>query len=231
MNSEKMFRVIDSSTTHECPERIHDVIVDGQVTSVRFTLNVPTLLPEKTALKFMVDGFSVVDAESGAVVPRPAFTDETVRNRIGEDEIVAKYEELTDEALQMRAVVLPGGEIFAVGGDVISKQNLIDFLKHGPAKVTAEEEIILDIGDTEESLIDEDSFDDDDVVNVGTIPAGGTIADLIPVVASPGLVDMIVAEDQAKALLDAMPQTPNTAVVTELGPILEVTTVDFTPEK
>lgn len=137
MSEEKLFRVTDSSATAEHPVRNHEVMVDGQVRQVEFKYGEPTVLSMDVAMKFKKDGFKIADFDGREVKPN-AVTDETVRIRIGDDEVVAKYEELSIDALQMRAVVLPGGERFLQGP--VEKDAVIAFLKN-PAPLPVVEEV------------------------------------------------------------------------------------------
>lgn len=145
MSEEKLYRVVDSSATAEHPIRNHEVMVDGQVRQVDFRYGEPTVLPMNVAMKFRKEGFKVSDFD-GHEVKLNAVTDETVRIRIGDDEVVAKYDELSIDALQMRAVILPGGEKFLQGP--IQKDAVIAFLKAPLAppveEVPADPEVLTD---------------------------------------------------------------------------------------
>lgn len=150
--AEKMFLVIDSSCTAEGKPRIHDILVDGHFERIVFKYGEPTLLPYHKAVKFMLDGFTVKDADTDSTLHNPSVTDETVRIRIGADEIVAKYEELEMTALKIRAGKMVGGEVYIT--KKASKAELIAFIKAANAPA---------IDEDEESLID-DSDDEDGVV-------------------------------------------------------------------
>ncbi len=135
----KQLRVIDQSANAECPVRVHDVIVNGQIEKITFEHGRETLLPYHIGVKFMQDGFIVMDIESNIQMQCPAKTDETVRIRINEDEVVARYDELTDSALKLRAAARDGGEKFLLDKDV-DRNKIITFLKQ-PQTTEIEEEV------------------------------------------------------------------------------------------
>lgn len=123
---QKLCRVIDSSCTSESPLRVHEVMYAGEIKKIEFRYGQDTVIPYHLAVKFVKDGFSVMDHD-GSALDQPAFTDDTIKSRIGPDEVVAKLDELEVSALQMRAVILPGGEKFLQGP--VQKEELIAFLK------------------------------------------------------------------------------------------------------
>lgn len=148
----KQLRVIDQSANSECPVRVHDVIVNGQIEKISFEHGRETILPYHIGVKFMQDGFIVMDIESKIEMKCPAKTDETVRIRINEDEVVARYDELTDSALKLRAAARAGGEKFLIDKDV-DRNQIITFLKH-PQILEIEEE---EISEPDEIIVPEDA--------------------------------------------------------------------------
>lgn len=124
MNTEPLYRVVDSSTTVDNPLRVHEVIVNGKIERVEFHHGKDTLLPYDVAIKFMQAGFTV--QENGKDIARPAKTDETIRLRIAEDEVVAKLDELTDAALRLRSASRPDGERFI--NPATKREDMIAFL-------------------------------------------------------------------------------------------------------
>lgn len=174
-DKDKLLRVYDTSATSECPERIHDVIVDGILTRIKFTVGQPSILPYKVAMKFNQEGFIVTkndDAET-ALVPPPE-TDETIRMRIGDDEVVAKYEELTTSALKTRAVRIPGGE--ACLSEDVKKQEVIAFLK---AAANGELEVQIPVDPADDPLFSTEDADLVDLTEENDVPA--TIPEQPPV--------------------------------------------------
>lgn len=152
--NQKMFHVQDSSCNAEYPVRIHDININGGFERITFKYGEPTLLPYHKAVKFMQDGFTVIDADTSHVLANPAHTDETIRIRIGEDEIVAKYDELEVTALRLRAAVHPGGEIYVT--KKATKAELIAFLKSATAPKGGDSE-------TTDSMVDDTDEDEDGV--------------------------------------------------------------------
>jgi hypothetical protein len=124
-NIEKVL-VRDSSCTATHPTRKHTVLLNGEFIEVVFLYGQQTLLDFDLAMKFNKEGFTLLDPDSNREVTTPAQTDELVRLKIGEDEIVAKYEELTDTALKMRAAVIPGGEKMLL--EAVEREEIILFL-------------------------------------------------------------------------------------------------------
>lgn len=123
----KKLRVIDSSCTAESGIRKHTVIVHGVETAVDFEFGKETILPYDSAVKFNMPGFRVEDPETGEELRPSPKTDETIRTRIGPDEIVANYDELTVSALIMRASTLPNGEKFL--DNKAKREDIVAFLK------------------------------------------------------------------------------------------------------
>ncbi|TXH54899.1 MAG: hypothetical protein E6Q97_09940 [Desulfurellales bacterium] len=126
MDTLKKVLVRDSSCTATHPIRKHTVLVNGEFIEVTFTYGQQTLLDFDVAMKFNKEGFILLDPDSNREVTTPAQTDELIRIKIGEDEIVAKYEELTDTALKMRAAVIPGGEKMLL--ETVEREEVILFL-------------------------------------------------------------------------------------------------------
>lgn len=123
-NETKFFNVYDTSATAQNPVRIHDLVFDGIVEQVKFNYGEATKLPLAKALKFQKAGFLVKDADD-VLIPTPSETPETVKTQLKEGEIIARYEELTNEALLLRVAILPGGEAFTRAS---KKKELVDFL-------------------------------------------------------------------------------------------------------
>lgn len=153
-------RVIDQSATAENPTRVHDVIIDGQIQKITFNHGVATELPYATGLKFMQDGFTVLEHDTDIPLKRPAATDETVRFRIGENEIVASYDELTDAAIKLRAASKPTGEKFIVGE--FDRKAAITFLKGVAEKEAVSEDVKVEFG----TEMDEDGTVGEDPLEV-----------------------------------------------------------------
>ncbi len=137
MTDEKIVYVLDTSATAESPKRAHDIIFNGSIERVEFSHGKPKAMPFEMACKFMLPGFIVKD-EDGLDMGAPPVTVDAVKFQIGDDEIVAKYEELTVEALTLRALGRVGGEIFADSKRDTSRVELIAFLKQKTDEVQEE---------------------------------------------------------------------------------------------
>jgi len=141
---QKTLHVIDHSATQEYPVRTHEIVVGGKIVPITFEYGKDTFLPYEQAVKFMHEGFSVMEPGGSPMAPPPK-TDETIRFRIREDEVVARYDELTDSAIRQRAVAKIDGEKFLVGE--LNRSEAIDFLKS--------------------STRSEDRFEDEDGIEMG----------------------------------------------------------------
>lgn len=150
--SQKLYVVEDSSCTAVSTPREHTVIVNDQPVPVTFVYGQRTELEYDVAMKFAsVEGFTVSDLE-GREVTVPKVVANTIKQlQVAPDEVIAKYTELSLEALQVRAAASPDGEKF-VGVD--QPEILIDFLMNG-LTVDDEENLIdddLDEGDGTDEL-------------------------------------------------------------------------------
>lgn len=119
-----MFQVTDSSATMHYPTRVHEIILNGKVERITFNHGEPTLLPFEKAAKFQREGFTML-SEDGTELKRPSDTPPVVQLSIKSSEVVARLEELTQEALFLRASILIGGEKF---GKNSNKKDMIAFL-------------------------------------------------------------------------------------------------------
>jgi hypothetical protein len=127
----RQLKVYDSSATAEAPTRVHEIIVNGELEKITFRRGEATVLEESRALKFLQDGFTVMDENDTPYTP-PVKADEKVSAQLKPGECIARFEELSLEALKIRAAVLPGGEALAKA----KKDDVIAFLvsaQNGPA--------------------------------------------------------------------------------------------------
>ncbi len=151
--------VIDHSTSEEYKVRKHDILINGSTTTITFTHGEPTILPFAQAAKFRnLEGFTVKKAD-GSDLPETAVASDSVSSMIGPDECVAKFSELTFEALKLRAAKEKDGEVFLdVKESEDARLDIITFLSpESPATAPSEDGTI----DGEDDLID-DSDDEDD---------------------------------------------------------------------
>lgn len=150
MDTEKRFLVIDHSVGEQNPLREHTLRVNGADLVVRFRFGESTFLPEDVAMKFVMAGFTVRDAEDIEIAV-PVVTDDTIKIRIGPDEVVANLSELTAQALLLRSVALPDGERFLATPE--DRPSMIAFLSGNAAK----DEFVADGLD---DLLEDDNEDD-----------------------------------------------------------------------
>ena len=138
-NQEKVLKVIDSSLTLEHPKRIHQLIINGEITDIVFNYGEDKFLPESVAMKFAKEGFRIVHPDSEAEVEIPREIPYGAPVQLHPDEVIAKFTELTFEALRTRAVILPGGEKFVKEG--YDSQDIIAFLMGTEPTIDGDEEL------------------------------------------------------------------------------------------
>ena len=122
--------VTDLTATSDHPTRNHEVIVDGRVQKLVFQMGERMTLPFLTAIKFSQNpGFLVENMDYSLFQAPPSDVDErdeTPKIELGDDEVIARFDELIKGALVLRAQMLPGGEEIT---DRTGKDNVIEFLK------------------------------------------------------------------------------------------------------
>lgn len=106
--------VIDLNAQPNDPPRYHDCVVEGKIYSYGFKARTATAMPEAHARKFVPnETFEVFDENGRRIRPVTSalkgYTGER-ESLLEEDECVAKFDELVQEALYERAAPLPGGE-------------------------------------------------------------------------------------------------------------------------
>lgn len=125
--------VRDMTATSESGPRTHDMIVQGAVEPFTFKPGKALKMPRHIAVKFLKHGpaaFRLCDADGNFVdwhgVPKqPSELQAGERFRIEPNQTVANLSELTNEALWMRCVAMPGGEEVAEKND---RKAMIDFI-------------------------------------------------------------------------------------------------------
>jgi len=155
-SQEKLLKVIDSSLTLNNPKRIHQIITNGELQDVVFVYGEDKFLPESVAMKFSKEGFRIVHIEDDAEIYIPREIPVGAPVQLRPDEVIARYTELTFDALRTRAVILPGGEKFIQDG--VQSQDIIDFLIGGEPVIDGEEEL-GELEDEEGDYLDENFTD------------------------------------------------------------------------
>lgn len=161
-----MCKVVDSSATMNFPKRVHDIIMNGEVKRIEFTYGKPTELPFEEAAKFQRQGFTVYNAD-GSILKPPSEVPPAIQLGIKVNECVARLEELTQDALYLRAASLIGGEKFTRGA---TKKDLVKFLINYNEKANAKAElnapnsaeILAEMSDEDfmkTPIIEDDEFD------------------------------------------------------------------------
>lgn len=114
-------------------ERTHQQLVDGMVKSYTFVYEKETMMPEEEARKFVkTEAFIVLDHNHNRVLPSvPIDRGVGERVRLGVNEAVARFDELTTSALVSRVSSEIGGERFTRNHN---REELIDFLMQSRAR-------------------------------------------------------------------------------------------------
>jgi hypothetical protein len=100
-------------TTAVSGPRRHTIIVDGAEVTHEFQPGKPLAMPYAHAMKFLgIPAFQVADDQGSRVTPPadPKKSETTEGVHLADDEVVARLDELTMEALLLRANMAPGGE-------------------------------------------------------------------------------------------------------------------------
>jgi hypothetical protein len=111
--------------------RVHEMMIDGRKRAFVFEHGVPLAVEWPVAIRFLRDeAFRLVD-ENGEELPfqrtpkQPHELEAGQQFRLGDEETVARYEELHDEALRLRAMQIPGGERF---GRSTNRDAMVEFI-------------------------------------------------------------------------------------------------------
>lgn len=113
-------------------DRTHEMLIEGRLVPFTFKYATPLKLPFAIAMKFVNIAEFVSTDENGVPTPfkrtpvQPEQLQAGQRFRLADDETVARYDELTIEALLIRAAIMPGGEAIKRNS---GKQAIIDFLQ------------------------------------------------------------------------------------------------------
>ncbi len=108
--------VMDKTANAVCPERIHEIIVNGKVVSYTFKALERTKMPFAHAMKYLKHDFMEVTDEGGR--PYKAAPGVAVdaagmaTTMLPPDQVIANLDELTVGALTIRVNAEPGGEKF-----------------------------------------------------------------------------------------------------------------------
>lgn len=124
MNDAAKMYVMDLTALPGHPPREHEMVVDGITRPFKFHAGKPLELPTEIAVKFLKHSttFKLTDKlgnvqEWRGAPKQPEDLQAGERLRLGPDETVARYAELTDDALFVRVCQMPGGEAVARSSD------------------------------------------------------------------------------------------------------------------
>lgn len=125
--------VLDTNATDPDRPRVHTIIVDGLPKDIEFARAKSVKLPFSQAVKFLkAEGFIVSD-DAGTVYKPTAEGKTTDGSKLvlNPDQCIASYDELTMDALAIRANQRPGGERFKKNS---KRPEVIAFLSQGGAE-------------------------------------------------------------------------------------------------
>ena len=123
-----MLYVLDTNAKPPCPVRRHDVLLEhGGEKTYEFKANKWTKMSAAHAIKFLCDEAFVVSESEGGPRIKPIITrpEGGAIPTLKPDECIARYEELLQSALLIRAQMKQGGELFSQNA---KKADLIEFL-------------------------------------------------------------------------------------------------------
>lgn len=139
--ADTIMRVLDTTALIDPTNpvnRIHAQIINGSVHQFTFKPGEGTPLPREVALKFLQhDGFKLVDENNQEMAyKRPPRQQEDLQAgetlKLADDETVARYDELHNEALLKRVGAMLGGEKFARTAP--NRSAIIKFIVEGKKK-------------------------------------------------------------------------------------------------
>lgn len=111
--------------------RQHEMIVRGQTRVITFEHGKPTKLPWTLAMQFLQhhDSFRMTDQDGNEVDWRPPETKapDAAQMRLEDDQVVARLDELSTDALRIRCAIVPGGDEI-VSSNSATRDSMIDFL-------------------------------------------------------------------------------------------------------
>lgn len=132
--------VEDPTALANNPDREHELaefdpkINQTRILTFKFTAGEKKKLPMHQALKFLKAGFIVTDADGNSYDPTPIKPSNGTEIALAADQCIARYSELTQEALLFRVKQEFGGEVF---NKAARKAELVDFLVSRDAKKLA----------------------------------------------------------------------------------------------
>lgn len=113
--------ILDTTAVAEMRE--HVMMVNGTISKYEFHARRPTLLHPAVAVKFLAEpAFRLTDADGviqewSAVPKQPHQLQAGERFHLDANQTVARYDELTGNAIKIRALQLPGGEAYSASRD------------------------------------------------------------------------------------------------------------------
>jgi hypothetical protein len=126
----KKYQVFDTNQRGTDPRK-HDVITklyedaEPDIKTYALYSDKPCEMPMEHAMRFLVDGsFRVLSPTGKRIMPVAKLDVSKPISKLAEDEVVAKYDELSTEALYRRVKILPGSE----GIEEIDRDKMVAFM-------------------------------------------------------------------------------------------------------
>jgi hypothetical protein len=129
--------VMDTTATPAYPTRTHEHLIDGVPTQFTFAVGQKLPLSIDKALKFLKDpAFIVTDADGKRYDPTPKEPTGAAAVELAPNELIARIDELSTDALVIRAKQINGGEGFKKQD---GREKIIAFLIEKTAATRANE--------------------------------------------------------------------------------------------
>jgi len=164
MDNQEFLIVEDTSCTDTSGDRIHTIIHNGEEKPITFKYGETVTLPRDIAMKFHKDGFKIKDISGDNEIALPKAVDNVI---LGPDQVIAVYDELTVEALQIRAASQTHGEDYL---DSTDRHLLTSFLKGEITRTVDDEEELIDGDDDEDTDFDINAIDEDNKIPAAPVP-------------------------------------------------------------
>lgn len=118
---------VEDLTSHDpTTPRVHRIMVKGQFKDYGFLPGKPVELPFGVAAKFLIDdAWVVTDHEGNVYRPSPKRVKSEDIKSLSPTQVIADLSELTTQALYVRSVKFPGGEVLT---RATSRDEFIEFL-------------------------------------------------------------------------------------------------------
>jgi hypothetical protein len=116
--------VLDTTATQQYPERTHELRIGDEIKQYTFKTGQKLALPAAIAMRFLKEpSFIVTDQDGKRITPPPVEPENPLA--LGRGETIARFDELSADALMIRCKAEPGGDMFKRN---TGRQPMIQFL-------------------------------------------------------------------------------------------------------